>query len=399
MSKVKVQGHASGTGVLTVTAPNTSSDRTITLPDATGTLLNSDGDGSSLTGVGVGKNIAINGAMLVAQRGTSTTDELYGTVDRFNKQTGGTDEAVTQSQADVASGTTPYSQGFRKTFRLTNGNQTGGAGVTDYASIYYYLEGQDISRSGWDYTSASSYITLSYWVKASVAQTYYARFRAYSSSQYEYSWSMVLSADTWTKITVSIPGNSNLANLVSTNAIGAFIQWVPFYGTDYTDSGHTLNSWAVKDNNSAFPDYTSTWWTTDDSTFEITGVKLEVGSSATDFEHRSYGTELALCRRYYLKWAEGATDQIGVGFYETASQVTTIIHFPSQMRVAPSLDYVTGTSYYQLGSDVFDVLQIYSADQDQLQLYTGALVSGTQGDAGMLITGHASAYVAFDAEL
>ena len=54
MAKVKIQGHASGTGVLTVTAPNTSSDRTITLPDATGTLLNSDGDGSSLTGVGFG---------------------------------------------------------------------------------------------------------------------------------------------------------------------------------------------------------------------------------------------------------------------------------------------------------------------------------------------------------
>jgi len=52
MAKVKIQGHASGTGILTVTAPNTSTDRTITLPDATGTLLNSDGDGSSLTGVG-----------------------------------------------------------------------------------------------------------------------------------------------------------------------------------------------------------------------------------------------------------------------------------------------------------------------------------------------------------
>ena len=337
MAKVKITGHASGTGVLTVTAPNTSSDRTITLPDATGTLLNSDGDGSSLTGVGVGKNIAINGAMLVAQRGTSTTDELYGTVDRFNKQTGGTDEAVTQSQADVASGTTPYSQGFRKTFRLTNGNQTGGAGVTDYASIYYYLEGQDISRSGWDYTSASSYITLSYWVKASVAQTYYARFRAYSSSQYEYSWSMVLSADTWTKITVSIPGNSNLANLVSTNAMGAFIQWVPFYGTDYTDSGHTLNSWAVKDNNSAFPDYTSTWWTTDDSTFEITGVKLEVGSLATDYEHKSYGEELRDCQRYYERHiATSAYGEFGNGYVETTSSAYINVRMDVEKRTTPT---------------------------------------------------------------
>ena len=60
MAKVKIQGHASGTGVLTVTAPNTSSDRTITLPDATGTLLNSDGDGSSLTGLSAGGLVFIS---------------------------------------------------------------------------------------------------------------------------------------------------------------------------------------------------------------------------------------------------------------------------------------------------------------------------------------------------
>ncbi|MDP7366960.1 MAG: hypothetical protein QGH83_06840, partial [Candidatus Pacebacteria bacterium] len=304
---------------------------------AEGQVLLANGDGTAPewgdNGVGVGRNIAINGAMLVAQRGTSTTNELYGTVDRFNKQSGGTDEAVTQSQADVASGTTPYSQGFRKTFRLTNGNQTSGAGVTDYAAIYYYLEGQDISRSGWDYTSSSSYITLSYWVKASVAQTYYARFRAYASSQYEYSWSMALSANTWTKITVSIPGNSNLANLVSTTTIGAFIQWVPFYGTNYTASGHTLNSWAVKDNNSAFPDYTSTWWTTDDSTFEITGVKLEVGSSATNYEHKSYGEELALCQRYFqlpYNWW---------GYSDASTNWAWKINhtFPVEMRASPTM--------------------------------------------------------------
>ena len=74
MAKVKIQGHASGTGVLTVTAPNTSSDRTITLPDATGTLLNSDGDGSSLTGViSDHKALAYNNAALSNVWGNSTT--------------------------------------------------------------------------------------------------------------------------------------------------------------------------------------------------------------------------------------------------------------------------------------------------------------------------------------
>jgi hypothetical protein len=357
-----------------------------------------------LTGVGVGKSIVINGAMIVAQRGTSTTNELYGTVDRFNKQTGGTDEAVTQSQADVASGTTPYSQGFRKTFRLTNGNQTGGAGVTDYASIYYYLEGQDISQSGWDYTSASSYITLSYWVKASVAQTYYARFRAYSSSQYEYSWSMALSANTWTKITVSIPGNSNLANLVSTNAMGAFIQWVPFYGTNYTDSGHTLNSWAVKDNNSAFPDYTSTWWTTDDSTFEITGVKLEVGSSATDYEHKSYGEELRNCQRYYYAHVgPNATidSLIGKGAWNSATQFEATVHFKETMRTTPTLVHTTGTNYYRIhgGGSAFYItsMGIHAHQPNATSLYMS--VSSSSSNAGNLVVTNSNAYIHFNAEL
>ena len=72
MAKVKIQGHASGTGVLTVTAPNTSTDRTITLPDATGTLLNSDGDGSNLTGITSGAT-SING---LSDGIVSNTDNL-----------------------------------------------------------------------------------------------------------------------------------------------------------------------------------------------------------------------------------------------------------------------------------------------------------------------------------
>ena len=93
MAKVKIQGHASGTGVLTVTAPNTSTDRTITLPDATGTLLNSDGDGSSLTGVADATKLPLAGGTLTGNvtvsasgadasrtlslQGTNGSSELY----------------------------------------------------------------------------------------------------------------------------------------------------------------------------------------------------------------------------------------------------------------------------------------------------------------------------------
>ena len=98
---------------------------------------------------GKAQNLIINGAMQVAQRGTSSTTNGYGSVDRFPIYNQSTDEAPTHAQVDVASGTTPYTLGFRKAYKVTNGNQTSGAGAGDYIGIYYYMEGQDLSSSGW----------------------------------------------------------------------------------------------------------------------------------------------------------------------------------------------------------------------------------------------------------
>ena len=95
-------------------------------------LLGSSGGGN--------KNKIINGAMLVAQRGTSSTSSGYQTVDRIKIQYGGTDEAPTQAQVDVASGTSPYTSGFRKALKITNGNQTSGAGSSDFIQIKYFTE-------------------------------------------------------------------------------------------------------------------------------------------------------------------------------------------------------------------------------------------------------------------
>ena len=243
------------------------------------------------------RNLIINGAMQVAQRGTSSTVNGYGSVDRFQILAGGADEAPTHAQVDVASGTTPYTLGFRKALKITNGNQTSGAGAADYMGIWQHIEGQNISSSGWNTTDPNSKLTFSYWVKSSVAQTFYGRFRAFASSQYEYTYSFALSANTWTKVTTTVPGNSNFSSLVNTNAVGFYHVWQCFWGTDYTNN-KTLDAWAVKDNANKSPDMTSTWYTTNDATLEITGVQLETGSTATDFEHRSHGEDLALCQRY-----------------------------------------------------------------------------------------------------
>jgi len=280
------------------------------------------------------RNLIINGAMQVAQRGTSSTSGGFQTVDRFQNSRGGMDEAITQAQhALTSSDTGPWEKGFRKSFHITNGDQTSGAGAADFAQIIYKLEAQDVANSGWDYTSTSSYITLSFWVKSSVAQTYYVRLNAEDASK---AYSFAISVTTsWQKITKSIPGNSNLV-FNDDNGCGIALYFIPFYGTNYTTSGHTNDSWITDSASDQVTDMTSTWWTTNDATFEITGVQLEVGDVATDFEHRSYGDELARCQRYYCLVESAA------GVCANTNLAYLSVNFPVEMNHAPDTGQ-TGT--------------------------------------------------------
>ena len=289
--------------------------------------------------IGQNKNLIINGAMQVAQRGTSSTSGAYQTVDRFKISFSGTDEAPTQAQVDVTAGTTPYTSGFRKSLKLTNGNQTSGAGAADYMHIVTALEAQDIANSGWNYVSSSSFITLSFWVKSSVAQNFYGYLRSQDGTSQKYVFETgSLTADQWTKITKTIPGNSNLQFDNDINE-GLEILIAPFWGTDYTDSGVGLNAWAAYSGSTRTPDYTSTWYTTDDATFEITGVQLEVGSVATTFEHMLFVDELKRCQRYC---------QISrVSIYENGNGTNHALScntpFFAELRATPTATLVSAT--------------------------------------------------------
>ena len=290
--------------------------------------------------IGKNKNLIINGAMEVAQRGTTYTGaNNYNTVDRFKVIHSGLNEDVTSTQVDVSSGTTPYSLGFRKAWKITNGNQTGGAGTSDLLSIQYRIESQDLASSGWDYKSTSSFITLSFYVKSSVAQSFGGFLRSHDSTQMTFPFETgTLTADTWTKITRVIPGNSAL-DFNSDNGTGMEINISQFWGTDYTASGKTLDAWSAYSNDSRLKDFpASTWYTTNDSTFELTGVQFEVGSVATDFEFRSFGEELQLCERYHQR--------VG-SFVGTAANTTTFqagIELNREMRSTPSVSLVPATA-------------------------------------------------------
>ena len=284
------------------------------------------------------KNIWINGACLVAQRSTSASSTNgINTVDRYYYESGATTAAPTFGQADVTSGGA-YDAGFRKCLKITNDNQTGGAGTGTTVEFMYNFEAQDLANSGWNYKSASSYITLSFWVKSSVAQNFYGYFRARDGSAQMYSFDTgSLSADTWTKVTKIIPGNSNLTFDHNADS-GLTISFDGYRGTSAGGNGATLHTWFAENNATRTPAQTPTWYTTNASTLEFTGFQMEVGDVATDFEHKSYTDELLRCQRYFFKLSSDANnDGLWFFFQYNATNRMAIIPHPVEMRANPNI--------------------------------------------------------------
>ena len=334
------------------------------------TVNNSDGTCTANLSNRQGKNLVVNGACLIAQRGVSFTASGSFPIDRFEVNHSGTDESPTMSQFDVASGTTPYTLGFRKSLKVTNGNQTSGAGADDELTIRTRLEAQDIANSGWNYTDPNSFITLSYWIKSSVAQNFYGRLRT-QETNYNYAYETgSLSANTWTKITKKIAGNSNL-QFDNDNAKGLTIEWTIFRGTDHTSS-FALDTWLAYTNGGKVPDMTTTWYTTNDATFEITGVQLEVSDHASDFQFRSFAEELALCQRYcnaLMSYGSGDTNGNRLYNADYAGGNGMVRMSIPRMRVIPTLTYSIwgGSITYNFSS--FDLLQLFDSGDNNFYIY------------------------------
>jgi len=356
MSKISLKH--SGGNVVSLNSPTNApgaADVAFKLPNADGSdgqALVTDGSGNlSFGSVAATRNLIINGAMQVAQRGTSSTTSSsgYPACDRWRVGAGGLDEAITIAQSALTSPDTPYSSGFRYATKITNGNQTSGLGGTDFISFAQRLEGQDINSCGWDFTSTSSKITISFWIKSSVAQTFYSRFRIVEASANKEYVFAVAATTSWQKITKTIPGASGL-NPINDNEMGFFWDILLAYGTDYTGS-MTVDQWNTVNTSAYVPDMASSWYTTNDATFEITGVQLEVGSSSTDFQFRSFAEELNLCTRYFQKLqpttVSGQNDNpIAVmANFTTTHAYGRIPFFNGIMRTGPSLT-TSGCSYF-----------------------------------------------------
>lgn len=287
------------------------------------------------------RNIIINGAMQISQRATSSTTEGYSTVDRFKIDTGG--GTITRTQEGLTSGS-PYDEGFRNHLRLTV-TSAGSNAATDFCYITQVIEAQNIANSGWNYTSSSSYVTLQFWVRTSLAGTYYTVIRSVDGTARAFVMPVVLSANTWTKFTQTISGDSATFEIDNNNGSGLNFEIRPYVGTNYSDSGVSPNTWYSRSGTTQTPDYAQNWQSTGSATFDLTGVQLEVGPVATPFEHRSVGQELQLCKRYFQKIGNMP------GICNGSTTLTAIGPYPVELRATPTVGQ-TGVFNAQNSSDI-----------------------------------------------
>jgi hypothetical protein len=280
------------------------------------------------TGVSQGfKNRIINGAMVIDQRNagasvTVTTSTTFG-VDRWQAQ-----GSVTSKFTAQQSSTSPA--GFINSWLLTSS-----AATTPSSSDYYYfaqsIEGLNVADLDWGTANAKT-ITISFWVRSSLTGTFSgAVLNSATDRSYAFTFT-INSANTFEYKTVTIAGDTS-GTWLKTNGIGILVRFALGAGSSFLQAA---NSWGT--GNVVGATGTTQWISTNGATFYITGVQLEVGSTATSFDYRPYGTELALCQRYFQK-------HIGELFSSYGATINYLWWlYKVTMRATPTVTGSTGTS-------------------------------------------------------
>ena len=287
---------------------------------------------TAATGFGF-KNRIINGAMMIDQRGgvisATGTDNIYG-VDRWQMRTTSGSTVVSMQQSSTAPA------GFINSFLLTVTTADASLASGDVCCLVQKIEGLNISDLGWGTANAQP-ITVSFWVRSSVTGTYGAGVQNSAGNRSYPSSFVINSANTFEYKTITIAGDTT-GTWLTTNGVGVYL-W--FSLASGTSTQGTANSWAAADYRGTTGQVN--WGATLSNTFYITGVQLEKGSTATSFDYRPYGTELALCQRYYWKvTATGYFPCIGLARGTTITR--NMIAFPVPMRVVPTSLSTTGTA-------------------------------------------------------
>jgi hypothetical protein len=323
------------------------------------------------------KNRIINGAMVIDQRNAgasvSASDGTF-SVDRW-KAVVTVNSKFTMQQTPSATETgyaIRVAAGFTNYLGVTSSSAyTVLAG--DFFCIGQIIEGFNFADMAWGTANAKT-ITLSFQVYSSLTGTFGGTLtNSAANRSYPFSYT-VSSANTWTSISVTVAGDTSGTWVGATNGTAVQIRFGLGAGATYSG---TANAWAGTYYNQ--PTGTVSVVGTNGATFYITGVQLEKGSTATSFDYRPYGTELALCQRYYLQSGGGTYASIFGARGNTISTTLAALSFalPVSMRASPTLSY-TGTPRLDNGQAGFNISAL-TGGITSVNLATGTLSATSSG--------------------
>ena len=275
------------------------------------------------------RNIAYNGAMQVAQRGTQTgqTDSGYTACDRFLTAEGGAAVSTSSQSTDVPSG-----QGFANSLKIDITTADTDISANDFFLLIQRLEGQDLQRLCYG-TSSAKDLTISFWIKSPKTGTHIFELRHQDATYYNAQAYTIASANTWQKVTLTYSGYTPTA-FDNDNNHSLSLHWWFAAGSNFSSGTLQSNTWQNTEANRAAGQVNCV----DSASNEIyiTGVQMEVGSVATEFEHRSFGEELALCKRYFEKFTYTASGAISIATNTGVGSAFCDLYF-SEKRAAPTV--------------------------------------------------------------
>ena len=279
------------------------------------------------------KNLIINGAMNINQRGTQTGvyTNTYG-VDRFGLGGSGS-QRLTYSQST----TVPSGQEFSHSLKLDVTTADTSVAASDYEILSHRFEGQDLQHLKYG-TSGAKSLTLQFWVRSSKTGIHIVEIQHADASYINPQPYTIASANTWQKVEVTFDGYQTTA-ITDDNTLGFLINWWLMAGSNYSSGTLTANTWHNTTANRAAGQVNVMDSTSNE--FYLTGVQLEVGEQATAFEHEDIGATLKKCQRYFYAF-DLQSFQAHVMWAYAANNLSTRITFPTTMRTQPS-GSITGT--------------------------------------------------------
>jgi hypothetical protein len=346
------------------------------------------------------RNLIINGAMQVAQRGTSsstlTSSQVY-YLDRFFAVED-TDGTMTIQQ----SSTSPTD--FQYSALLTTGTADTSLAATQLCYVGQKLEGLNVAHLNWGTANAKT-VTLSFYVRSSLTGTFGGAFanNAFNRS-YPFTYS-ISSANTWEKKTITVAGDTT-GTWPTDNSASIQVFWGLGVGSTYSG---TAGAWVGSGNISATG--ATNVIGTASATFHITGVQLELGEQDTPFEHRSFGDELARCQRYYHRLDSANANG---NYYRYNSQRNTSTtgtagsyHMPVTMRATPSVSTTGTASNYAIthsgGNTACSSTPAIGGDgsgPELVNLEVNVASGLTSGQGSQLMSNNnKTSFIAFDAEM